>query len=53
MNNDEKKKAEYPDENYPVDIDEGVSDRKGDNNERKNEEKEAKFPDDTSPVDME
>ena len=53
MNNDDKKEAEYPDDNYHVDIEEGVSGRKYDKNERNNEEKEAEFPDDTSPVDME
>ena len=37
VNNDEKKEAEYPNDNYPVDIEEGVSDRKDDKNERKNE----------------
>ena len=32
---------------------EGVSDRKYDNNEKNDEEKEAEFLDDTSPDDME
>ena len=34
-------------------MEEGVSDRKYDKNEKNDEEKEAEFPDDTSPVDIE
>ena len=34
-------------------MEEGVSDRKDDKNEKNDEEKEVKFPNDTSPIEME
>ena len=38
---DDEKEAEFPDDTYPVEIEEGVNDRKDDKNEKNHEEKEA------------
>ena len=53
MKNDEEKESECPDDTSPVDMEEGVSDRKDDKNEKNDEEKYAECADDASPVDME
>ena len=47
---DEEKQAEFPYESSHVDMEEGVNDRKYDNNEINDEEKQAELPDDTPPV---
>ena len=43
------KEAECPDDTPPDDMDEGVSERKDDNNEKNDEGKEIEFPDETPP----
>ena len=45
--------AKFSDDNYPIDKEEGVNDRKYDKNKEYDEGKEPEFPDDTSIVDME
>ena len=50
---DEGKEVECLDDTSPVEIEEGVSDRKYDKNEKNDEEKEAERPDDTSPINVE
>ena len=47
------KEAEFPDGTTPDDMEEGVSEKKDDKNERIDEEKEAACADGTSPDDME
>ena len=45
--------TELSDETSPIDKEEGVNDRKDDNNKRYNEDKEPVFPDGTSSVEIE
>ena len=51
--NDEVKEVEYPDDTSPVDMEEGLSDIKDDNNVKYDEEKEEECLYDTSPDEME
>ena len=51
--NYEVKDAEFQDDTYPVEIEEGVNIRKFDKNEKNDEVKEVECPDDTSPLDIE
>ena len=48
----EKKHAECPYNTPPVDMEEGLSDRKNDKNKKNDGENDAEWPDDTPPVDM-
>ena len=45
--------SEFPNATSPVDMEEGVNDRKYDKNEKNDEEKDTECPDDTLPVDIE
>ena len=45
--------AECPDDTSPVEMEEGVNDRKDDKDENNDEGKESELPEDTSPVDTE
>ena len=50
---DREQLEEFPDETSPVEMEEGVNDRKNDKNEKNDEEKQEECPYDTPPVDIE
>ena len=45
--------AEFSDDTYPIEKEEGKNDRKDDRNKKYDEDKEPEYPDDTSTVEME
>ena len=45
--------AEFSDDNFPIEKDEGVNDRKYEMNKKYDEDKNPEFPDDISTVDIE